>query len=301
MIPEQRQYIIEDFIQFVKNKLDIDKLPTTSFINDREWATEKKSFGQYDPNKKHLDVYIGNRNLADILRTLCHELVHHRQNELGKLYNNAGKTGSNIENQANALAGIMMREYGKSNDLIYESLLPSLKQIYEVEQKAGIQIYCDMDGVLCDFDARFEYFYNMSPSEYRKQYKPEKANEYLTKAVDEVGITYWSKMQWMPGGQELWSIIGKYNPIILTSPGQFEYAEEGKLEWIKDNLSPQPKEVIFAESGNKHLKMVTEPKKSILIDDYWTNLAPWKASGGIAIMHKDINKTKDILSKFRIE
>ena len=158
-----------------------------------------------------------------------------------------------------------------------------------------------MDGVLCDFDARFEHFYNMSPSEYRKQYRPEKANEYLTKAVDEVGITYWSKMQWMPGGQELWSIIGKYNPIILTSPGKFDYAEEGKLEWIQNNLSPQPKEVIFAESGNKHLKMVTDPKKSILIDDYWTNLAPWKALGGIAIMHKDINKTKDILSKFRIQ
>ena len=46
--------------------------------------------------------------------------------------------------------------------------------------------------------------------------------------------------------------------------------------------------------------MVTDPKKSILIDDYWTNLAPWKALGGIAIMHKDINKTKDILSKFRL-
>jgi hypothetical protein len=300
MIPEQRQEIIEDFIQFTKNKLNINQLPTIRFLNDREWATEKRSFGQYDPNQKHLDVYIGNRNLADILRTLCHELVHHRQNELGKLYNNAGETGSNIENQANALAGIMMRDYGKTNDLIYESFLPTLKQIYEVESNSGIQIYCDMDGVLCDFDARFEYFYNMSPSEYRKQYKPEKANEYLTKAVDEVGITYWSKMQWMPGGQELWSIIGKYNPIILTSPGQFEYAEEGKLEWIKDNLSPQPKEVIFAESGNKHLKMITDPKKSILIDDYWTNLAPWKTLGGIAVMHKDINKTKDILSKFRI-
>jgi len=296
MIPEQRQEIIEDFIQFVKNKLDISKLPTIRFLNDREWATEKRSFGQYDPNQRHLDVYIGNRNLADILRTLCHELVHHRQNELGKLYNNAGETGSNIENQANALAGIMMRDYGKTNDLIYESLLPSLKQIYEVEQKGGIQIYCDMDGVLCDFDERFEHFYGIPPREYYTT----KGSKAFEEAVNKAGVDFWAKMNWMPGGQELWSIIGKYNPYILTSPSKFEFAKEGKKIWIENNLNPQPSKILFAQTGNKHSEMKTDPKRSILIDDYWPNLAPWKAEGGIAIMHKDINKTKDILSKFRI-
>jgi len=301
MTNEQRQNIIEDFIQYCKDRLDIDQLPIIQYTNDREWAAEKKSFGQYNPNDRSLEVYTGNRNLADTLRTLVHELVHHKQNEDGLLRINSGKTGSKIENQANAFAGIIMREYGNKNDLIYESLLPTLKQIYEVDNSRGIQIYCDMDGVLCDFDARFEHFYNKSPLEYRKQYRPEKSNEYLTKAVDEVGITFWSKMNWMPGGKELWSIIGKYNPIILTSPGKFDYAEKGKLEWINNNLNPQPKDVIFAQSGNKHLKMVTNPKNSILIDDYWPNLAPWKALGGIAIMHKDINKTKSILEKFGIQ
>jgi hypothetical protein len=47
--------------------------------------------------------------------------------------------------------------------------------------------------------------------------------------------------------------------------------------------------------------MTDYPKNSMLIDDYWPNLAPWKALGGVAIMHKDIDKTKDILSKFRIK
>ncbi len=296
MIPEKRQEIIEDFIQFTKNNLNINQLPTIRFLNDREWATEKRSFGQYDPNQRHLDVYIGNRNLADILRTLCHELVHHRQNELGKLYNNAGETGSNIENQANALAGIMMRDYGKSNDLIYESLLPSLKQIYEVEQKGGIQIYCDMDGVLCDFDERFEHFYGITPIEYRTTKGPKAFEE----AVNKAGVDFWAKMNWMPGGQELWSIIGKYNPYILTSPSKFEFAKEGKKIWIENNLNPQPSKILFAQTGNKHSEMKTDPKRSILIDDYWPNLAPWKAEGGIAIMHKDISKTKDILNKFRI-
>lgn len=297
MIEKLRQDIIEDFIQFVKNKLDIDQLPTIRFLNDRAWATERRSFGEYNPDKRHLDVYIGNRNLADILRTLCHELVHHKQNELGKLYAGAGKTGSNIENQANSLAGIMMRDYGKSNDLIYESFLPTLNQIYEVEQKGGIQIYCDMDGVLCDFDERFDHFYGVPPREYSN----EKGSQAFQDAVNKAGIDFWSKMNWMPGGQELWSIIGKYDPYILTSPSKFQFAKEGKIKWIETHLNPKPKKVLFAQTGNKHSEMKTNPKSSILIDDYWPNLAPWKAEGGIGIMHKDINRTKDILSKFRIK
>jgi hypothetical protein len=297
MTEQQKQNITKDFVQYCKIRLDINNLPTIKFIYDREWATDKRSFGQYDPTKKHLDVYVGNRNLADIFRTLCHELVHHKQNELGQLHAKAGETGSGIENQANAFAGMIMRDYGKTNDLIYEALLPSLKQIYEVEQSGGIQIYCDMDGVLCDFDSRFEHFYGELPKEYYTQ----KGSKAFQEAVNKAGIDFWSKMDWMPGGQELWSIIGKYKPYILTSPSKFEFAKEGKKMWVEANLNPQPKRILFAQTGDKHSMMTMDPKRSMLIDDYWPNLAPWKALGGIAIMHKDIDKTKDILNKLNIQ
>jgi len=296
MINKERQNIIEEFIQFCKGELDIRQLPNIQFTNDRNWAVDRRSFGQYNPESGNLEVYIGNRNLADILRTLGHELVHHRQRELNMIKPDSGKTGSNIENQANALAGAMMRDFGKNHDMIYEHLLPTLKQIYEVDNSRGLQIYCDMDGVLCDFDERFEHFYGVTP----KEYYGEKGSKALQDAVNEAGIEFWSKMKWMPGGQELWSIIGKYKPYILTSPSKFKYAKEGKQEWIKNNLNPQPKKVLFAQTGEKHSMMTADPKNSMLIDDYWSNLAPWKALGGIAIMHKDISKTKDILSKFRI-
>jgi hypothetical protein len=297
MIDQQRQNIIEEFIQFCKDQLNINKLPIIEFTNDREWAVERKSFGQYSPDTNRLEVYTGNRNLADILRTLGHELVHHRQRELNMLVADSGKTGSNIENQANALAGMMMREFGKNHDMIYEHLMPSLKQIYEAQDSRGIQIYCDMDGVLCDFDDRFEHYYGVMPMEYRG----EKGAKGFEDAVNEAGVEFWSKMNWMPGGQELWSIIGKYRPIILTSPSKFLYAKEGKKIWVEKNLNPQPKKILFAQTGNKHEYLTSDPKNSMLIDDYWPNLAPWKALGGISILHKDINKTKDILSKFRIK
>jgi len=298
MTDKQKQDILEDFIQFCKDHLQINKIPPIEYTNDRDWAVKKRSFGQYNPEEQSLIVYTGNRNLADLLRTLCHELVHHRQHELGMIKgDNDGSTGSPVENEANSIAGVLMRDYGKANELIYEAMLPTLKQIYEAENLDGLQIFCDMDGVLCDFDERFEHFYGETP----KEYYAEKGTKALQDAVNKVGIAFWSKMNWMPGGQELWSIIGKYKPIILTSPSKFEYAKEGKKLWIQNNLNPQPKRILFAQTGQKHAMMTSDPKNSMLIDDYWSNLAPWKALGGIAIMHKDIDKTKDILSKFRIK
>ncbi len=154
-----------------------------------------------------------------------------------------------------------------------------------------------MDGVLCNFDERFEHFYGVAPREYYT----EKGSKAFKEAVNKVGVEFWSKMNWMPGGQELWSTISKYNPCILTSPSTFEYAKEGKKQWIETHLNPQPKEILFAQTGNKHSQMPQNARNAMLIDDYWPNLAPWKEKGGIAIMHKDINKTKDILSKFRIQ
>ena len=301
MTNQQRQEIVLDFVEFAKNKLDIKQLPKIQFVNDRNWAVKRHSFGQYNGQDKALQVYIGNRNLADVLRTLGHELVHHRQNELGMIKPGSGDTGSEIENQANSLAGVMMRDYGRINDLIYETVIPSLKEIYEAEKSGRIQIYCDMDGVLCDFDSRFEHYYGVPPREYAK----EKGQKAMEEAVDRVGVVYWSKMPWLKGGRELWTKISKYNPIILTSPGKFIHAREGKLEWIKENLSPQPKDIMFANTGKKFEaikdKTPEEIRRSMLIDDYYPNLAPWKEIGGIAITYRSYDQVSAILDKFRLQ
>jgi Zn-dependent peptidase ImmA (M78 family) len=79
------------------------------------------SFGRYRNEQRDVTVYMKNRNMADVLRTLAHELVHHKQNELGKLNNDSGKTGSDVENEANIKAGILMRDFGKEREEIYES------------------------------------------------------------------------------------------------------------------------------------------------------------------------------------
>ena len=47
-------------------------------------------------------------------------MVHAHQKETNKLDIGSGDTGSNIENEANALAGVIMRNYGKENPMIFE-------------------------------------------------------------------------------------------------------------------------------------------------------------------------------------
>jgi len=274
----QKIQVALDFIKYAKSFLNIQNLPKIFFTVDRNWVLGIRSFGQYNRSKNTLTVYMGNRNMADTLRTLAHELVHHKQNEDGKIQPNSGETGSEIENEANALAGIMMRNYGKKHSIIYESKINEAPIDYD--------IYCDMDGVLCDFDAQCDHYFGMKIDEYIAE-KGEKA---FNNAMNEAGKDFWATMPWMPGGEDLWKRIGKMGVTILSSPGNYKGAKEGKRQWIKDNLNPQPKNIIFRQTGKKHEELEGKSEKeitrSVLIDDYSKNLIPWKYMGGRTIKWK---------------
>jgi len=128
---------LKDFIAFCKAELNIQTLPKISLIKDKSFVEQFRSFGEYNPQTNAVKVVILNRNLADVCRSLAHELCHHRQNELGMLYNDAGETGTDIENDANAMAGIIMRDYGKKNVAVYD-LEPLSKESLK-ETKRNIQ------------------------------------------------------------------------------------------------------------------------------------------------------------------
>ncbi len=129
MNDQQKTAVIKDFVLYAKEQLGIDQLPKIKLVTDQKFAVTLRSFGAYKPETRELDVYIANRNAADILRTIAHELVHHRQNELGMLQPESGETGSPHENQANSLAGELLRHYGKQHEIIYERVLARKKLI----------------------------------------------------------------------------------------------------------------------------------------------------------------------------
>jgi hypothetical protein len=117
----EKVQIIRDFVKNCYTELGIRSSPEIIITNDKTWAKTHRSFGSYTPATSTIVVYLGDRNVADFLRTLGHELIHHAQAERGELGEDSGETGSDIENEANAKAGIMLRNYGKNHDTIYEN------------------------------------------------------------------------------------------------------------------------------------------------------------------------------------
>lgn len=170
------------------------------------------------------------------------------------------------------------------------------------------QIYCDMDGVLTDFENRFV---EMLKKEGLKYYSKEVVNqvtrpkhfealegekEFWNFIDNHVGLEFWSGMDWMPNGKQLWSFIQPYNPIILTSPSRQNTSRLGKRMWVKEHLIPAPPvEFRFGEAKSDFAN-----EKAILIDDKPSNLEAFAAKGGIALEVKDgeiqsvTNKLKEL-------
>ena len=150
----------------------------------------------------------------------------------------------------------------------------------EEKEKPPYKIYCDMDGVLTNFESRFEHFSGMHPQEYEKKY----GIEQFWHLIDtKIGVRFWVGMEWMPQGKKLWEFIKPYQPDLLTSPSRDNTSRLGKNLWARNNLNPKPK-VIFAYSKDKQ-RYANE--NSILIDDKKSNINEWTANGGIAIRCKD--------------
>lgn len=118
---DQKELIVNDFISYVSENIGIKEKPHVDVCFNKDGiAEQQKSFGSYNPMTHEIKIVGHNRNLADTLRTLAHELIHHKQNLENELNVKSGETGSDHENEANALAGKLMRNYGQKNPKIFE-------------------------------------------------------------------------------------------------------------------------------------------------------------------------------------
>ena len=92
--------------------------------------------------------------------------------------------------------------------------IPTLLDLYEAIKP--YTIYCDMDGVLCDFDQGYEKLTGESTDEANA-----KGKSYFWKLFREsVGKNekdFWANLPWQPGGEDLWTFISPYNPNILKN------------------------------------------------------------------------------------
>lgn len=114
--------MITHLLQLCKQELDLDILPPISLISDIPAikSGNKHSFGEF--NGRSIKVITTNRHPIDVLRTLAHELVHWKQQSVGQDMN--GEDGSDTENQANSVAGIIMRRFGEKYPEYFINSLP---------------------------------------------------------------------------------------------------------------------------------------------------------------------------------
>jgi hypothetical protein len=108
--------ILLDFIRFAAKDLELNSLPKFDFVFDSKGSMERGSFGGYQPGAEHITITVKNRHIMDVCRTLAHELVHYSQDLKNDLEDDeAGATGSPQENEANARAAVIMRNFGKAH------------------------------------------------------------------------------------------------------------------------------------------------------------------------------------------
>jgi len=160
-----------------------------------------------------------------------------------------------------------------------------LKEVNEYE------IFCDMDGVLTDFDKQLYLFTGIKGG---REYEKKKGTEAFWDEIDKGGLKYWSEMPWMPDGKKLWNYIKDKNVRILSSPARtIPESSKGKRIWVKKNLGSV--ELLLRQAKNKQ---EFAKKNAILIDDMDENIKQWKAKGGIGILHKSaadtIKKLKEL-------
>ena len=111
---------LNSFVKFVKKELGIEKVPTISIQSNRDGL---KTTAHYDYTKENkiVRVYGKNRALVDIMRSVAHELIHHKQFEEGRLDGpQPPDIGGEIEDEANAKAGQYIKMYAKIDPNIYE-------------------------------------------------------------------------------------------------------------------------------------------------------------------------------------
>lgn len=116
---DKKKETLNEFVKFVKEQLELKSVPTIAIQNGRK---DLKTTANYDYTKENKIIKINSKNraLVDVMRSIAHELVHHKQFEQGRLKVKPPDIGGEIEDEANAKAGQFIKMYAQIDNSIYD-------------------------------------------------------------------------------------------------------------------------------------------------------------------------------------
>lgn len=111
---------VQKFAEWASRRCHLENPVKIQLSYDTEEAQEGHHTGRHIHGSDTVWVYVNNRNLVDILRTVFHEIVHVRQDELNMIKPGDSYPGSPIEAMADMLAGKYIKIYGEKNHHIFQ-------------------------------------------------------------------------------------------------------------------------------------------------------------------------------------
>jgi hypothetical protein len=279
---------------YVDNGYNVKPLPKV-IINNDDIENASKLLGKtayYDPINNSITLFTAGRHPKDILRSFSHEMIHHIQNLENRL-NNINTTNtteddylSQLEQEAYLNGNIVLRNW--------EDSIKNNTVMNEQKEKLKFIIFCDMDGVLVDFEKGYEELTGLNTKHVDVQDSNDFWNKFKSSLAEKnmKEYDYWVNLKWMPDGEQLWNYIKSYNPYILTAPSRDPGSKLGKKEWVEqlDNM----KNIYFRAAQNKP---DFSGKNRILIDDRADTIEKWNSKGGIGILHTSTENTIEQLKK----
>ncbi len=109
------QHLFDSFLPFAEKYLGISKCPDINLVSDQENSRlPLGKTGFYSPSEEKITIFTDNRHIKDILRSLSHELVHHKQNLEG-MFDGASNASPGYAQKDQHLRDMEREAYEKGN------------------------------------------------------------------------------------------------------------------------------------------------------------------------------------------
>jgi hypothetical protein len=120
--------------------------------------------------------------------------------------------------------------------------VPAKKKAKAADADPLFRIFCDLDGVLVDFDAGVVQLCGKLPSQI--------SSGFLWSSIAKAP-SFFEDLPWCQDGPELWNAIRPHRPTILTGVSRAAVAKD-KYEWCKRELCVETNHVDMAAKKKAH-------------------------------------------------